>query len=333
MDRLQDIMPANLSFGDAVKVHGLGMLPIINDAVPGNVPALLTLDEALDGGAITIREVDEAGSVPFLLVENHGDKPVLILDGEEVVGGKQNRILNSTVIVLEHHSVRVCVSCVQQGRWNGSGDFLSSKAIFNASSRSIHKRGVSENLRRQGMPVSNQGAVWNEVEKTLRQHGVHSRTADFQEARQMVSHQIEEFVEALEPTPSQVGAVFFGSRGVIGAEYLHTPDLFSRCNGKIVRSFAFEVLSSPSLNGLPPDPAKAWWADMLQSPISKHNSVGVGDDIRTESIDMAGSGLLYGGVTIHFSGFPDLRLKEDRPNGRRLPVRDRRRNLRSTLAE
>ncbi len=231
MDRLQDVMPATLKFGEIIKVHGLGVLPLINENVLNIIPLLTTLDEALESGTMKIREVDEAGSVPFLQFENHGDKPVLVLDGEEVVGGKQNRIVNSSVIVLAHHSIRVCVSCIQQGRWGGSGDFLSSKAFFKASSRGVHKRGVSENLRREGIPVSNQGAIWNEVEKTLRQQGVHSRTADFQDVRRNVAHQIEEFVQGIEPIPGQVGAVFFGRRGVIGAEYLHSPDLFARCIG------------------------------------------------------------------------------------------------------
>lgn len=146
----------------------------------------------------------------------------------------------------------------------------------------------------------------------LREAGVRSSTDSFQDAREHVSHQIEEFAQCIQPIPGQVGAVFFGKRGVIGAEFLASPDLFSRCIDKIVRSFAFEVLSAPSLNGTSADTSKAWWAEMLQSPFSKHDSVGVGVDIRTEANNMIDLGLMYGKVVIHFSGFPNLKQREDR---------------------
>ena len=46
-----------------------------------------------------VTEVSEAGSVPFIQVANRADRPLLLLDGEELIGAKQNRILNTTVLV------------------------------------------------------------------------------------------------------------------------------------------------------------------------------------------------------------------------------------------
>ena len=104
------------------------------------------------------------------------------------------------------------------------------------------------------------------VEQSLREHHIHSKTADYQDVRRHVMHQVEEFVEAIQAVPGQVGAVFFGKNGVIGAEYLHSPDLFARCLAKIVRSFSFETLSSPSLNGTSADPAKRGGKRSLNLP-------------------------------------------------------------------
>ncbi len=53
----------------------------------------LTLDEALAAKTATVTEVSESGSVPELYFQNEGDLPVLLLDGEELVGAKQNRVL------------------------------------------------------------------------------------------------------------------------------------------------------------------------------------------------------------------------------------------------
>jgi hypothetical protein len=60
-------------------------------------PGWLTLAEA--GLAVTIEEVNEAGAVPTLRLTSTADRPVLLLDGEELIGAKQNRVLNTTVLV------------------------------------------------------------------------------------------------------------------------------------------------------------------------------------------------------------------------------------------
>ena len=57
----------------------------------------LLLDEALTEGVMEVVEVDTEGSVPELRVINKSPKMILILDGEELVGAKQNRIVNTTL--------------------------------------------------------------------------------------------------------------------------------------------------------------------------------------------------------------------------------------------
>ncbi len=54
-----------------------------------------------------VTEVSEAGSVPFLQVANGADRPLLLLDGEELIGAKQNRILNTTVLVAARTEVTI----------------------------------------------------------------------------------------------------------------------------------------------------------------------------------------------------------------------------------
>ena len=61
--------------------------------------------------------MDAAGSVPELLAHNPLDASVLLYDGEELIGAKQNRILNVTVLVAAASETRIPVSCVEEGRW------------------------------------------------------------------------------------------------------------------------------------------------------------------------------------------------------------------------
>ena len=73
-------------------------------------PRYQMLGDALRDGTFHITEVDEGGSVPELRVINQGARGVLILDGEELVGAKQNRILNVSVLVEAHSKVTIPVS-------------------------------------------------------------------------------------------------------------------------------------------------------------------------------------------------------------------------------
>ena len=86
----------------------------------------LLLDEALARGVLKVAEVSGAGSVPELRVENAAEHKVLILDGEELVGAKQNRVVNTTLLIAAASSTVIPVSCVEQGRWDyDSPDFRS----------------------------------------------------------------------------------------------------------------------------------------------------------------------------------------------------------------
>ena len=78
-----------------------------------------TLDEALAGG-LRIRETSESGSVPEPAVENLLAERVLLYDGEELIGAKQNRILNVSVLVEAKSSLTIPVSCVEQGAGGAS---------------------------------------------------------------------------------------------------------------------------------------------------------------------------------------------------------------------
>jgi len=110
MPCLAELFSKNSILGDPFGVHGLGIIPLLGDTPP-NLPALDLLEQALESGWFKVTEVSEGGSVPLLRAENSGLNPVLILDGEEFVGGKQNRIVNASVIILPGKMMDVPFSC------------------------------------------------------------------------------------------------------------------------------------------------------------------------------------------------------------------------------
>ena len=100
--------------GDPVTYRGIVVTPVFPALDPR--ASYITLDEALPRGLV-ITETSDAGSVPELAVVNPLADNVLLYDGEELVGAKQNRILNVSVLVGAGAKLPIPVSCVEQGRW------------------------------------------------------------------------------------------------------------------------------------------------------------------------------------------------------------------------
>ena len=127
----------------------------------------LTLDEALVREVLIITELTEGGSVPDLKVHNKSDQKVLLLDGEELVGAKQNRVLNVTILVAPQSETIIPVSCVEQGRWSyRSRQFGSESRAMSAHLRKRKLETVSRNLREGEHFRSDQGVVWDAVSYT-----------------------------------------------------------------------------------------------------------------------------------------------------------------------
>jgi len=82
--------------GEPLRYQTLSVFPLFDGAMTPVEYALS--DEGIGSGSVTVQEVSEAGSVPDLLVENKGDVRVLFIEGEELVGAKQNRVLNTSVL-------------------------------------------------------------------------------------------------------------------------------------------------------------------------------------------------------------------------------------------
>ncbi len=104
----------DIRYGDPQSFSGLTLIPLFfTRRAPFEYVLLST---AITAGTASIEEV-RGGIVPTLRIVNRGEKPVLLVDGEHLVGVKQNRILNTTILVPEKSALDIPVSCVEAGRW------------------------------------------------------------------------------------------------------------------------------------------------------------------------------------------------------------------------
>ena len=104
------------------------------------------LDEALSDGRAKLTELSDSGSVPRIKFVNYAKRPILMIDGEELLGCKQNRILNLSVLAPVNTEIEIPVSCVERNRWNhSSSQFRQSDNFEFASLKFTKMHSVSQN--------------------------------------------------------------------------------------------------------------------------------------------------------------------------------------------
>jgi len=237
-----------LEVGEPVSHGALVVVPLLGPSEPE--PDWLTLPEA--GGAVTVKEVSQAGGVPTLLVQNTGDRPVLLLDGEELIGAKQNRILNTSVLVAAGTTLRIPVSCVEQGRWSyRTPRFVSSDAALFASARARKAARVSATLRESGRHLGSQQEIWRDVSEKTLGHRIESPTGAMRDFYDRYATEIADARRALAPRPGQVGALVSTNSLWLGLDVLAAPGLFARAWPRLCAGYAAEAVGVEPLDGRP----------------------------------------------------------------------------------
>lgn len=294
-----------LRLGNPSRSANLTMIPLMSDH-PKSV-GYICLDEAISEKAVEVRELSEEGNVPKLLLKNRGDRPVLLLDGEELIGAKQNRVLNLSIMAPPRTEIVVPVSCVESGRWSMSTDTFmpASRALF-ARARASKLHQVSESLESRGERFSNQSQIWQDIYvKALRMNSP-SQTQAMDEIFEKHGIPLDEMVKAFPPQPNQVGAVFAIDGRVAGLDCFETPEILSKLLPKLVRSYALDALDSPwpAEWDVDTDEAKTFLEELAGASSKKYEAVGMGEDVRIEGKTSAGAALLVDGCFVHICAFP-----------------------------
>ena len=177
------------------------------------------MDEALSENLIEVVEIDEGGSVPELKVINKSEIMVLILDGEELVGAKQNRIVNTTILITAKETVVIPVNCVEEGRWSYDTDrFHSEERIMAPTMRAMKVQQVNYPVRQLGNFRSDQGAIWNEISKKASRQKAESDSMATAEIYRKERPAIDDYLENFTMVDSQIGAIFLINGRVVGMD-------------------------------------------------------------------------------------------------------------------
>lgn len=267
---------------------------------------LSLLEETLREGTLRIEEMNESGSVPELRVLNEGTLPVLILEGDELIGAKQNRVVNSSVLVAADSELILPVSCVERGRWSyRSRAFSSGAGSPHLTLRHLKSRSVHDSLKHGRGHRSDQGAVWREVDRKARLHEAASPTHALQDSRSHLSEKLDAFEKLAEELPEGTRgvAVALGERLML-LEVLAGPHSFARVSRKLLSGYAFEAVGLGNREGTPdPSVVRDFIEAAAKARHDEHPAVGSGRDVRFDEDGISGYALVAQRGVLHAVAF------------------------------
>jgi hypothetical protein len=312
-----------IEVGEMQQFRSLAIYPLFRPTNAFENPGYILLDDAIAAGTARVTEINGAGSVPELRFENLADKPVLLVDGQELIGAKQNRVVNLTILAPGKSTIVIPVSCVEAGRWSPmSAEFKSSAQFMYSSARAHRASQVTHAMQAEGTRRSDQGAVWANIAAVAEKLSGQSPTKAMSAIFERNSFDIEEFVQAFHVLPEQAGIVFCTPNG-IGFDLFDAPVTLLKLFPKLIRSYALDAL------GVTPTAAatKAEVVDCLKmaagSELFVDAAVGLGKDVRFSGASLTGAALWAEDRYVHVCGFrgvgpstPAFRSRMARPRQR-----------------
>lgn len=221
--------------GPVATYNGLSVIWLQAGAAPGRAPLdILTLDEGRAASVLTVIERAQA-SVPEVIAENRGKAYVLLLAGEILVGGKQNRVLREDLLLPPMSGPRnIAVYCVEQGRWNeGRKDFESASSV------------VQPSVRSHVLGQAGQSRVWSGVASAARELRASSPTGSYQAIydKPEIRAQLDRATRRLDPggVREAVGAAVFVGPNLAGVDCFVSSSLFAREWPKLLRAYALDA--------------------------------------------------------------------------------------------
>ncbi|MDP2863153.1 MAG: hypothetical protein Q8N95_10210 [Desulfobacterales bacterium] len=280
-----------IKFGE-IQIHKhVAVLPILTSN--GHGPAYLTMKETIESSLLTVTEVSEGGHVPELKVINRADKPVLLIDGEELIGAKQNRVLNTTILLKEKLETVTPVSCTEHGRWSyQSGHFEESEYMMSANLRNIKNMSVSNSLKNSHRFASDQGAVWDGIGTQAAAAGVHSATGAMRDIHEARREDFDDWLEQYPLVSEQKGLLVMVNGKAVGFDMVSNIDAFRVIYPKLIRSYLMDaILEKPGKGKAASshEKAKSFMSTILTCTEKRYDSVGHGQDYRYEGKKIVGS--------------------------------------------
>lgn len=255
-----------------------------------DVAKYVTLKEALEKKKVVISEKSRSGTVNTLFIENVSSDTVIVLSGEVVQGGKQDRVIAQDFVLYPKSGQKdVSVFCVEHGRWSPKNGDTSFRQYFTISSNEIRKAATVN---------KNQQDVWNKVSETTDKNRANTSTGTLTALQQSESYtkDVKQYTDHFQGTLSAeqdvIGVVAVTGSTILGCDMFATHEIFAQYLSNLLHSYATEAITSGKEVDVPYEKVEEYLKTILA------------DESKQESeVEKKGTMLKDGNKKIHISTF------------------------------
>jgi hypothetical protein len=288
--------------------NALQVFPLIHPN--GHAPTCALIEELLERGEVEVADISQGGAVPTIKVLNRSGLDVLILDGTELRGAKQNRMVNVTIVAGGGMETVVPVSCVESGRWAyRSHRFTSSKRTVASRLRNLKAHRVAENLARSGVAKADQGEVWKEVNAYLAKGHASSATQALDDVFTPHEVRVESVVSLLCDLEAH-GAMVALQGEIVALDLFDHAGTFKKAWPSLLRGYAIDAIleERPHWEPLTRLAASTRLHDLAaQAVVARREVPGVGEYYTVRGPGVAGGIARHRGRVVHAAIFPSAR--------------------------
>ena len=291
---------------EAVQQMGsLELVPLRIERPTGERDVLL--HEALAAGVFEIRE-RKGGVVGEVEAVNKGGQPVLILEGETLVGCKQNRVVAASILVPPRATVVVTVGCMERGRWSErGGTFRAGGARMDPKLRrsTLLEMNVARLEHREAR--LDQSRLWQDVDCRLSETGVRSASADYHRTVEQLAPDAADSSRQFIPVRGQVGVVALWRGKLLGIEIAGHPDTWTSIAGRALPALVMASDAADAHEGARPpgEPrqTREWLGALAGASVTSRPSRGTGLDLTIRGDRIEGAALWHDGRPLHLIAF------------------------------
>lgn len=324
----------DFKLAEAQNHESLTIYPLV-DPNPRQLPYQL-LRDALEAGTLQVGEVG-SGTVPELLVETGGDPDVLIVDGEQLIGAKQNRMTNRTIVLPANTKTTIPVSCMEHGRWHfTSRQFRHGLRYSPANVRRHARKREAACAAAREVPSPEalseaQGDVWDEIAGYNAKLGGRAASGALDDLYEFRSFDMDEWSKHFLWVDDQIGLLVLLGDDPLGVDVIGCHRLYARLHKRLISGYVLDALAA----GRPGEDRKVASAETAKRFLQQVRSarrteaptVGRGS-YRVLSGKVLGGLLEDRGSLVHLSAFPNSREQApDETPLRRARYRNRRRRF------
>ena len=288
-----------IHLGELESYNGLHLVPVFGPDIDDLKYNLL--GKSFEENEVSLKEA-QAASVSAINLENSGDMPVFAMDGEILIGAKQNRVLNTSLLIPANSNLSVPVSCVEEGRWGGGRNFRVEKVQQNAKGKAKRVRSVTKSLRESGIATSNQREVWHDIRSKQNRMNSYSSTHDLDQLYKENKPALERYEDHFRWQNNQIGVVF-GIQGLVGLELFDQQSTLKGLLPKILQSYSIEAIEDPGFNQFQRITAVDFIREIRDTQWTQNKAVGSGEDWRSNTSSHAASALIEGETCLHLGAY------------------------------